>query len=192
MQRNKILKSEMANRNHSKNEGNFKKLMMFFIAVCVSVNLWGQAASDYTAGANAGDEVDQYNLGLCYFRGYGVTKDNTQAVYWFRKAAEQGVAEAQYNLGICYENGYGVTKDYTQAVYWWRKAAEQGKANAQYNLGECYANGSGVEMDKNMALYWYERAMKNEDGSLKSMIISVIFRIEEHKKEGYFASRAKL
>ena len=57
---------------------------------------------------------------------------------WYRKAAEQGFAEAQYNLGVCYYHGLGVEPDYSEAVKWWRQAAEQGHAEAQNNLGDCY------------------------------------------------------
>jgi len=64
---------------------------------------------------------------------------------WYRKAAEQGVADAQNDLGFMYENGQGVPQDYAEAVGWFRKAAEQGYANAQYNLGNMYRNGHGVE-----------------------------------------------
>ena len=32
----------------------------------------------------------QFNLGLAYYRGEGVSQDYTQAVSWYRKAAEQG------------------------------------------------------------------------------------------------------
>jgi TPR repeat protein len=46
-----------------------------------------------------------------YANGYGVAKDYQEAVYWYRKAAEQGRADGQNNLGVMYENGYGVTKD---------------------------------------------------------------------------------
>jgi TPR repeat protein len=31
-----------------------------------------------------------------------VSKDAKQAVYWYKKAAEQGYAGAQYNLGVMY------------------------------------------------------------------------------------------
>jgi len=34
----------------------------------------------------------QYNLGVMYAKGQGVTQDNVQAVAWYRKAAEQGEA----------------------------------------------------------------------------------------------------
>lgn len=41
----------------------------------------------------------QYNLGVCYDRGNGVTKNAEEAVKWYRKAAEQGYAKAQDSLG---------------------------------------------------------------------------------------------
>jgi len=46
-----------------------------------------------------GDAVAQYNLGVMYAHGEGVSEDDAQAVHWYRKAAEQGVARAQVNLG---------------------------------------------------------------------------------------------
>ncbi|WP_302992038.1 tetratricopeptide repeat protein [Barnesiella intestinihominis] len=69
-------------------------------------------------------------MGVCYSLGKGVLQDYTQAVYWYRKAAEQGSATAQLCLGSCYYDGIGVLVDKPQAVYWWSKAAEQGNADA--------------------------------------------------------------
>ena len=40
--------------------------------------------------AEQGYTEAQYNLGRCYYNGEGVSQDYTQAVYWWRKAAEQG------------------------------------------------------------------------------------------------------
>jgi TPR repeat protein len=37
----------------------------------------------------------------------GVPKDLGQAVAWYRKAAEQGLAAAQTNLGVMYQDGWG-------------------------------------------------------------------------------------
>ena len=81
-----------------------------------------------------------------------------EAVKWYRKAAEQGLALAQYNLGVSYANGLGVSQNYTEAVKWYRKAAEQGYAAAQYNLGRCYANGQGVPQSFTEAEKWYRKA----------------------------------
>ena len=64
--------------------------------------------------------------GTSYYYGVGVPQDYAQAVHWFRKAAEQGHAEAQDRLGFCYAEGHGVPQDYAQAVHWYRKAVAQG------------------------------------------------------------------
>jgi len=49
--------------------------------------------------ANQGDDVAQFDLGLLYNKGWGVPRDYVQAVRWYRRAADQGNADAQYNLG---------------------------------------------------------------------------------------------
>ena len=61
-----------------------------------------------------------------YENGLGVPQDNTEAVSWYRKAAEQGNVHAQSNLGNMYANGKGVPQDYAEAARWYRKATEQG------------------------------------------------------------------
>ena len=52
----------------------------------------------------AGGEA-QSNLGLMYFSGQGVPKVAAAAVNWYRKAAEQGLAQAQSNFGNAYSDG---------------------------------------------------------------------------------------
>ena len=47
-----------------------------------------------------------------YTKGEGVPENDTEAVKWYRMAAEQGIASAQYNLGVMYANGQGVPQDY--------------------------------------------------------------------------------
>jgi TPR repeat protein len=47
-----------------------------------------------------GDAEAQSNLGIAYAFGKGVLKDDKQAVYWYKKAADQGDAEAQSTLNI--------------------------------------------------------------------------------------------
>ena len=53
----------------------------------------------FAGAAEQGLAMAQYNLGVMYAKGEGVTQDNEQAVAWYRKAAEQGEAIAQNNLG---------------------------------------------------------------------------------------------
>ena len=116
--------------------------------------------------SNKGYAEAQYYLGYCYYNGKGVTQDYTEAVKWYRKAAEQGNATAQCNLGYCYYSGEGVTQDYAEAVKWFRKAAEQGNAQAQCNLGYCYKYGEGVTQDYTEAVKWYRKAA--EQGNAKA------------------------
>jgi TPR repeat protein len=111
-----------------------------------------------TVMAARGNAVAQYDLGLLYDEGEGVTKDVVQAVGWFRKAAEQGSAVAQTHCGVMYEGGLGVPKDESTAVEWYRKAAEQGFADAQYYLGFEYKYGTGVPEDLATAYMWFNLA----------------------------------
>jgi hypothetical protein len=96
--------------------------------------------------------------------------DPVEAANLWRKAAEQGDAEAQNQLGECYYYGKGVKKDETEANKWYhkaieqyRKAAEQGDAKAQYNLGVCYYIGIGVEQNKVVAIKWLRKAADQGD-----------------------------
>lgn len=50
--------------------------------------------------AEQGDAEAQLNLSVCYAKGDGVGKDMKQAIYWVRKSAEQGNADAQRILGV--------------------------------------------------------------------------------------------
>ena len=106
-----------------------------------------------------GQAEAQYTLGCCY----SDNKNYTEAVKWYRKAAEQGHTKAQFNLGVCYAKGQGVEQDYTEAVKWFRKATEQGDAIAQFILGFHYANGRGVEQDYTEAVKWYRKAAEQGD-----------------------------
>jgi hypothetical protein len=98
----------------------------------------------------------------------------TEAVNWFRKAAEQGLVAAQCNLGLCYALGRGVAKDESEGVNWFRKAAEQGHARAQYYLGVCYERGRGVAKDESEAVNWYRKAAEQGD----------VFAVRELKRRG--------
>jgi TPR repeat protein len=81
-----------------------------------------------------------------YSQGRGVSQDHAEPAYWYRKAADQGDADAQNNLGPLYAQGKGVSQDQAEAAYWYRKAADKGHATARLNLGRLYEAG-GVAQD---------------------------------------------
>ena len=108
--------------------------------------------------AEEGDAGAQFSLGVMYYEGEGVPKDESRAFEWFQKAAAQGYSNAQFNLGWMYAKGEGVSKDATKAVEWYQKAAAQGQTDAQFNLGVMYAKGEGVPKDATKAVEWYQKA----------------------------------
>ena len=198
---------------HSTNSANFKKSIVFFIMLCASLGIWGQTMpwkktvpwEMLKNEATKGDKDAQYFVGKTYLEGSDVFFANSpgkldttirvnkvQAVYWLRKAAEQGVAAAEHELGTCYSLGEGVHEDDEQAAYWFRRAAEQGHSLAQSNLGVCYQEGYGVEKDGNNALYWYEKAIKNKDKTLGDNVAAIKRIIKELKGAGYSSARAKI
>ncbi len=65
-----------------------------------------------------------------YEKGLGVPHDHAEAVKWFRKATEQGDADAQNNLGVMYGMGRGVPQDYVQAHMWFNLAVPNLAAGA--------------------------------------------------------------
>ncbi len=107
--------------------------------------------------AAAGDAYAQLNLGAAYDNGIGVARDIEQALLWYEKAAEQGVAEAQFNLAHLL-----VAEELSAAVaaQWMLKAAEQGMSDAEYLMGVIYAEGIGVEMDRAEARRWLQQAVQ--------------------------------
>ena len=145
------------------NPSTVKEKVMSVTSVTDAIKLcekgkYKEAIRIFTELANKNNASAQYNLGVCYYNGYGVTQDYAEAVSWYRKSAEQGHASAQYNLGFCYVVGRGVAQDYQEAVSWFRKSAEQDNASAQYNLGLCYESGCGIAQDYQEAVSWFRKS----------------------------------
>jgi len=55
---------------------------------------------DLQEAAEQGDVDAQYQLALCYYHGEGIAENKTEAVKWYRRAAEQGHVGAKNNLGV--------------------------------------------------------------------------------------------
>ncbi len=85
-------------------------------------------------------------------------KNYTEAVKWYRIAAEQGHADAQTRLGICYLSNEGVKHSFTEAFKWLRLAAEQGNATAQSLIGQGYYIGLGITQSDTEAVKWLNKA----------------------------------
>ena len=107
--------------------------------------------------AENGDASAQYEVGWKYEIDY---TNCSEAVKWYRKAANQGNPDAQCQLGYLKHMGmWGVPKDIQEAAKWYRLAADQGNEFAKRQLGGLYEIiGDGTE-----AIKWYREAAKRGD-----------------------------
>ena len=106
--------------------------------------------------AEQGHIEAQFNLGVLYDKGWGVSQDYKQAIKWYKLSAAQGDARARFVLGGIYYYGQGVSQDYEEATKWFKLAAEQGYASAQFALGGIYRFGWGVQKNYTEAIKWFK------------------------------------
>lgn len=104
----------------------------------------------------------QGNMGVFYQRGIGVPINIDEAMWWYEKAAEQGLVFAMTNLAGIYALGsYGVDVDPLTAAIWYTRAAELGRdAFAMNALGMMHINGEATGGRPNYieAARWFRRA----------------------------------
>lgn len=70
-----------------------------------------------------------YEVGQCFFQGWGVAKDQKMAVSYYTVAARLGDPDAQCDLAFCLANGKGCKKDRKEAAKWYRAAVAQGSSD---------------------------------------------------------------
>ena len=99
-----------------------------------AIRLFSIALQPVQLSASDGKAWAQSDLGDYFHDGWVIDKDYRNAVYWYRRAAEQGYPPAQNNLGWLYMHGRGVSPDEEMAVKWFRRAAQQGDVTALDNL----------------------------------------------------------
>ena len=89
-----------------------------------------------------------------------MTKDEVEAVRWYRKSAELGNAAAQSSLGMMYADGVGVVKNEMEAVKWYRKAIEQEDAWGMNNYAWLLLTTTNESLHNDqMALEYAQKAI---------------------------------
>lgn len=126
------------------------------------------------------DKEAQNYIGLMFTHGRGVKKNDSEAMAWYRKSAEQGYTRAQCNLATMYVNA----QKYNDALDWFSKAAAQGSSRAQFCLGGMYELGQGVEQDYNEALNWYLKAA-NQGNARAQYRLGVMYELGEIVEQDY-------
>jgi len=113
------------------------------------------AQEEWLVAAGQGDADAEYHLGMMHRAGQGLPVSDTEAAYWFERAALRGHLLACYHLGLMFQEGRGVPQNDFQAARWLELAAEDGHAKAQYLIGTFYDLGRGVPQDRSAAIRWW-------------------------------------
>lgn len=109
--------------------------------------------------AALGDLHASFKLGEIYLiGGSGAKKDIKTAVYWFNKAAQNGLPSAMLRLGDIYRDGLLELPALTTAISWYEQAASLGNIQAMLNLGEIYRGWYGMVPNYNKAINIYIKA----------------------------------
>jgi hypothetical protein len=129
------------------------------------------------AGDQNGDAESLFQTGEDHYYGRGVTQNYTEAVNWYRRAAQFDHVEALYSLGYVYAYGQGVQQDYAEARLWLERAAALNHVNATGELGSIYWN------DQNYAeaAYWHRRAA---DLGLPASMVTIAIALDEGRGTG--------
>jgi len=126
----------------------------------------------YSHSAEKGYAKSQYMLGLIYAYGDLLTQSFEKAVFWLKKAADQGDTDAQYELGRLYLKGLGVEKNQKEAFRLISTSCENDKCCNEpghlHLLGTMYANGLGCRQDYRAARSCFLQAAKLND--IESMV----------------------
>jgi len=154
----------------------WKSVLAVIISVILTTTGLAGAFGDANAAYERGDyttalkllrplgkqgDADALNmLGFMYEHGQGVPSSLTDAVKYYRLAADKGSTGAQITLGFLYYGALeeSVPQDLEQAAMWFRAAADQGSRLAQGQLGRMYQKGEGVPQDYVLAYKWYNLA----------------------------------
>ena len=95
------------------------------------------------------DDYAQELCGLMYAKGgYGIGRNVDKGIYWLKRSAENGLADAAYALGMVYiDEEYGI-QDRGQSVKWIEKAAEMGNEAAVEILNDIKEYEANVSKER--------------------------------------------
>lgn len=145
---------------------------------------------------------NNFEKGLLKYR----QRDYSEALTFFKKAAEEGNASAMYYIGLMFENGCGVQKDYFKAEERYEEAAKAGYSSAEKKLNLLRKNPDylfelGLKNYKNNnfapAIYNFKMAA-NENNSDAMYYLGIIYeegrgtKIDYTEAEKWYENATKL
>lgn len=105
------------------------------------------------SAAKKGYSPAQRRTAIYFHHGIGTKIDFSQALHWYRHAAESGDRISEYYMFLFYRGGYfpNVEKDQKKAFEWATRASNQGHLPAKTFLALMLMTGEGTHKDVNRA-----------------------------------------
>lgn len=132
---------------------------LYFIIITLGFVNFCNAQSfskDLEKAARTGDASAQYQLGMAYAIGNGVSRSNADAILWMEKSAIQGYEPAINKIASFYYN----LEMFDKSIEWYTKLADEGDVMAEYWLGHCYYQ----KKDGQSSIKWFEKVANTNDG----------------------------
>lgn len=103
----------------------------------------------------------QYQIGMMYFKGLGVSINNQKAVEYFEKSAELGNQYAKRLLALEYISGETIARDIEKGIAMLTEYADRGDAFSCCKLSYFYLFGiDGIEKDKEKVVEWLNKSVE--------------------------------
>ncbi|RCH81468.1 hypothetical protein CU098_001487, partial [Rhizopus stolonifer] len=133
-------------------------------------------------------------LGCCFLHGTGTQADPLQAIFWFRKSAEElNDSIAYFNLADIYGSGFipSIPVNISLALNYLKKSAELGYTEAQYRMGIIYLRGEyGVRVDERAAASFFKLSGSKSHAESVWMLSQMSGMIEQHELELQYQKQA--
>ena len=97
-----------------------------------------QAVALYRLAAAQNLDDAQFELGIMYRNGFGVSQDHAEGLRCHMLAAAQGFSFALLSVGFSYELGEGVSVDLKEAYGWYRRAQAAGNSLGAVKLQQLW------------------------------------------------------
>ena len=126
-----------------------------------------------------------------YKDGIEVEKNYSEALKWFKEAAEKNYGDAESGVGECYKNGLGVEKNFNKAIFWYERGIKHRGCIAYLRLAQL-GEARKIQIDFDTICEYYLRA-EELDSTVASLWFIMRFRarnkqvqkwLEKHADEG--------
>lgn len=115
-----------------------------------------EANKYFELSANLGNKNGQYNLGISYYSGTGLSQNFDKAFNFLNLCANQKDSKAQLLIGFMYDEGKGIPQDKIKAFKYYKLAADQGNEKGQFYVANMYWEGKYIKKDPGEGLKYFK------------------------------------